>query len=232
MNDLELKNGSERKTMESHGTMAEQIVDMASVFYSRGWLYGTSGNLSAVVGENPLRIAITGSGLHKGKLDLDSIIEIDGNGKIISGNKRASSETALHLAVIKGVHAGSVFHTHSVWSTILSLRYQKQGGLMLEGYEMLKGLENVGTHKHSEWVPILENSQDMESLSVSVSQMLKDYPGIHGFMLSGHGLYTWGKTFQDAERHVEVLEFLLEVFAHSNPGTGNISGNHNHGGVE
>jgi len=33
----------------------------------------------------------------------------------------------------------------------------------------------------------------------------------HGFLLRGHGLYTWGRDVTEAKRHVEVLEFLLEV---------------------
>ena len=34
---------------------------------------------------------------------------------------------------------------------------------------------------------------------------------IYGFLLAGHGLYTWGKTIAEAKRHIEVLEFLFEV---------------------
>jgi methylthioribulose-1-phosphate dehydratase len=30
-------------------------------------------------------------------------------------------------------------------------------------------------------------------------------------LLRGHGLYTWGRTIEEAERHVEALEFLLET---------------------
>src|SRR5258705_2747229 len=35
----------------------------------------------------------------------------------------------------------SVLHTHSVWSTVLSGSHASQGGIALEGFEMLKGLE-------------------------------------------------------------------------------------------
>lgn len=223
---MELKNRDHEDKQGDFLAVADRIASIASVFYSRGWLLGTSGNLSAVVSKDPLRIAITGSGLHKGNLDASDIIEIDGDGNIISGEQKVSSETALHLAVIRVLHAGSVFHTHSVWSTILSRKYLKDGGIVLEGYEMLKGLENVSTHSHREWLPILENSQDMTSLSLMVSDILGKYPDVHGFLLAGHGLYTWGKTAGDAERQVEVLEFLLEVFARSDPGTANIQGKH------
>lgn len=203
-------------------SLAERLVEVASIFYSRGWLYGTSGNLSAVVTENPLTMAITGSGINKGRITPSEIIKINGDGHIIKGNLKKSSETPLHLAVVRELHAGSVLHTHSVWSAVLSRRYLGAGGLSLNGYEMLKGLEGVGTHQYSEWIPILENSQDMDSLSVSVSEILNKNPGIHGFMLAGHGLYSWGKTVEDAERHIEVIEYLLEVIGRSSAGTDNI----------
>ena len=34
-------------------------------------------------------------------------------------------------------------------------------GIALEGYEMLKGLSGVTTHAHREWLPIVDNDQDM-----------------------------------------------------------------------
>jgi methylthioribulose-1-phosphate dehydratase len=113
------------------------------------------------------------------------------------------------------MNAGAVLHTHSVWSTVLSGTFASQGGLGLEGYEMLKGLEGVRTHRHREWLPILENSQDILELSQEVSRTLRENPGIHGFLLRGHGLYTWGASLQEAKRHVEILEFLMEVLVRS-----------------
>jgi methylthioribulose-1-phosphate dehydratase len=35
-------------------------------------------------------------------------------------------------------------------------------------------------------------------------------PDMHGYLIAGHGLYTWGKSFEIAKRQLEVLEFLLE----------------------
>ena len=86
-----------------------------------------------------------------------------------------------------------------------------RGGIEIHGYEMLKGLEGVRTHEHREWLPILENSQDMTELSQRVAKLLRENCGLHGFLLREHGLYTWGATLQEAKRHVEILEFLMEV---------------------
>jgi methylthioribulose-1-phosphate dehydratase len=126
-------------------------------------------------------------------------------------SENASAETLLHLTVARLRGAGAVLHTHSIWGTVLSSQYASQGGVAIAGYEMLKGLAGVRTHEHREWLPILENSQDMAALAESVQQVLEQNPASHGFLLRGHGLYTWGRDLAAAKRHVEILEFLLEV---------------------
>ncbi len=192
-------------------TVADQLSEIGRDFYHRGWLYGTSGNLSAVLGSEPLRLAITATGVDKGRLSPSHMLEIDGNGEVIRGVLRPSSETFVHLAIVRNRHAGAVFHTHSVWSTVLSERYASRGGIEIRNYEMLKGLENVRTHQHREWIPVLGNSQDMRTLSQEIGNVVRLQPLVHGIVLRGHGLYTWGSSIEDAKRHVEVLEFLLEV---------------------
>ncbi len=132
---------------------------------------GTSGNFSAVISREPLRLGITSTGLDKGALTPAQFLEIDGAASVIRGDGRPSAEALLHVAIVNGVGAGAVLHTHSVWSTVLSGSHAPQGGIALEGYEMLKGLEGVHTHRHREWLPILENSQDMIELGARVSQM-------------------------------------------------------------
>ncbi len=164
-----------------------------------------------MVSREPLRLAMTSTGLDKGRLAPEQFLEIDGACSVVRGAGRPSAEALLHLAVVRGVNAGAVLHTHSVWSTVLSGTHAAQGGIALEGYEMLKGLEGVRTHKHREWLPILENSQDMTELAERVTSTLRELPGIHGFLLREHGLYTWGASLQEAKRHVEILEFLMEV---------------------
>ena len=192
---------------------AAQLAEIGRGFYARGWVLGTSGNFSAVVSREPLRVAITSTGVDKGALAAAHILEMDAGAGVVRGDGRPSAEALLHVAKVRGLGAGAVLHTHSVWSTVLSGTHASQGGVAIEGYEMLKGLEGVRTHQHREWLPILENSQDMEELSARVATTLRQNPGIHGFLLREHGLYTWGQSLQEAKRHVEILEFLMEVIA-------------------
>jgi methylthioribulose-1-phosphate dehydratase len=189
--------------------LADELAAVGRMFYGRGWALGTSGNFSAVVSRDPVRLAITASGMDKGALTADHILEIDDAAQVISGVGRPSAETLLHLAVVRLRGAGAVLHTHSIWSNIIS--GANQNGLWIEGHEMLKGLDGVTTHEHREWLPVIDNSQDMPNLARTVERVLYEQPRAHGFLLRRHGLYTWGRDLAEAKRHVEIFEYLLEV---------------------
>lgn len=193
--------------------IAKNLAEVGKNFYSRGWVLGTSGNFSSVISREPLRLAITSRGLDKGKLTLAQFLEIDGAGNVVGGSagQQPSAETLLHLAIVRLRNAGTVLHTHSVWSTVLSDLHALRGSIVFEGYEMLKGLEGVKSHEHKEYLPILENSQDMAELAQKVSATLRKHAGIRGFLLRGHGFYTWGASLKEAQHNVEILEFLMEV---------------------
>jgi len=200
---------------DSFSAAATCLAEIGRGFYARGWVLGTSGNFSAVISREPLRLAITSTGLDKGNLTSADFLEIDEEAHVAHGEGRPSAEALLHLAIVRERKAGAVLHTHSVWSTVLSGTHARHRGIALEGYEMLKGLEGVRTHTHREWLPILENSQDMVELAERVANVLQENPGLHGFLLKEHGLYTWGDGTSEAKRHVEILEFLMEVLGRS-----------------
>ena len=188
---------------------AQRLVEIGRRFDARGWVLGTSGNFSAVLDRDPLRLAITASGHAKGELTADQIIEIDDTGRVIGrATGRPSAETRLHLEIVSVRGAGAVLHTHSMWSTLLSQRHARAGGVTIEGYEMLKGLDGVHTHDHREWVPIVDNDQNMPRLARVVSDALDRHPRTHAVLIRRHGLYTWGASLADTVRHVEILEFL------------------------
>jgi len=191
--------------------LAASLAEAAGGFYHRGWALGTSGNFSAVVSPEPLRLVITASGMDKGRLTTDQFVQVDGDGKVVAGEGRPSDETKLHLTIVRQRPALAVLHTHSVWSTVLSNLPVKGGEIEITGYEMLKGLAGVRTHEHRERLPILDNSQDMDELARELEELLRRRPDAHGFLLRGHGLYTWGRSVSEARRHIEILEFLLEV---------------------
>ncbi len=191
--------------------LAAGLAKAARAFYGRGWVLGTSGNFSAVSSRDPLRLVISASSVDKGALSAGQFLEINQNAKLLRGRGNPSAEALLHIMLARERGAGAVLHTHSVWSTVLSEKHAREGGVAISGYEMLKGLDGVTTHQHREWLPIIENSQDMNELARRVSAALQRDRRAHGFLLRAHGLYTWGRNLAEARRQAEILEFLLEV---------------------
>jgi methylthioribulose-1-phosphate dehydratase len=190
---------------------AKQLATCGKEFYRRNWVLGTSGNFSAVIKQKPLKVCITASGNDKGTLDKSHFLEIDENAEVLKGIGKPSAETLLHLTIYNQRRANSILHTHSVWGTILCDVFAENGFLEIEGYEMLKGLAGVETHRHTEKLPIIENSQDYAELSHVIENVLRENPACHGVYLRRHGLYTWGKDIAEAKRHIEIFEFLFEV---------------------
>ena len=197
------------------------LVALIHAIHRRGWAPGTGGNFSLLVGRAPFRLLITPSGIDKGLVTPDDLLEVGEHGEPQKGHARPSAETLLHVAVMKTKGAQVVLHTHSIWNTLASLKPSigSPGGggqFQISGFEMLKGLCGVTTHAHVEQIPILANSQDIPELRSLLEQTLCDNPQAHAVLVAGHGLYTWGQSLAEAQRHLEVLEFLFEVVLRRN----------------
>ncbi len=182
-----------------------QLADAGRLFHSRGWVPGTGGNFSVRVDG---RVYVTASGTHKGELRLDDFVEVSAGGEVVGGERAASAETWLHLQRYAfDAGTGAVLHTHSVASTLLSMR---QDGISLQGYELLKILEGVDTHMSEVRIPVFDNDQDIPRLAAEVDAAMKRGEGLHGYLIRGHGLYAWGRNAAQARYRVEALEFLME----------------------
>jgi methylthioribulose-1-phosphate dehydratase len=188
--------------------VASEVAAASRALYARGLMPATSGNVSAVFARNPTELAVTPSGRPKGGLEAEDILRVDSRGRVMEGAGEPSAETPVHLAIVRARDAGAVVHTHSKAATILSLEIS--AGLALEGYELLKALSGVRTHEHREWLPSTPNRQDWDAAQGSIEALLGENPECHGFLIRGHGLYTWGEDLAEAFRHSEALEFLLE----------------------
>jgi methylthioribulose-1-phosphate dehydratase len=192
---------------------AAELVEIIRWINSRGWSPATSTNYSFKNSENPISICISQSGVDKSKFGTEHFMLIDAEGRPSNdfAHLRSSAETFLHTVLYQeNPEIEVILHTHSVYATILSQKYLSDGFLLLENYEVLKGLGNIKTHEVSVKVPIFENTQDIAALSEVFRSLYRKMPDMQGYLIAGHGLYTWGKNFEIAKRQLEVFEFLLE----------------------
>lgn len=186
--------------------LAQQLIDAGRFIDSKGWVPATSGNFSARLPDG--NIAITVSGKHKGRLQLDDIMLIDSNANSLDG-KKPSAETLLHTSLYRRFPTvQSVLHPHSINATLCSRLYKSE--IVLEDYELLKALAGVDTHESRVVIPIFANDQNIPRLADQVEQYMDMHGAVYAYIIAGHGLYTWGDSVQETLRHLEALEFLFE----------------------
>jgi methylthioribulose-1-phosphate dehydratase len=192
------------------------VCQHATGFYNQGWLMGTSGNLSCKVAatnaSQPLSFYITASGLDKGMLSPADFIWVTTNATpcLAEETRKPSAECLLHEAIYTHVPEASViYHIHSPFWTMLSSQLSTEtlpSVLALPAIEMLKGL-GASSHTENRSVLVLPNSQAMPELVALLATQWDSFI-VPGFVLQGHGLYTWGCSAFEAKRHVEIFEFL------------------------
>jgi methylthioribulose-1-phosphate dehydratase len=188
--------------------------------YQQGHMPATSGNLSMRIDD--ASCAVTASGRDKGRLRTDDVVrvtfaarggELQDTQAPAHSSLRPSAETALHTSLyarFPGV--GAVFHTHSRASTVLSRLAAASSEIWLESYELGKTLQGVANGQCRLRIPIFDNDPDMLALAARVTADLErnaEAP-CHGYIIRSHGLYAWGGSWQEALRHLEALDFMLD----------------------
>jgi len=212
------------------------LIAAARSFHERGWMLGTSGNLSARLDSGPIDadgpvIAITGSGASKGALTYTDIAVLPEESRDLlpalgAARRSPSAEVAIHRTVYERLpEAGAVFHVHTVASTALSRAAAAGDGpprpVVVEGLEMLKGLDvswRDGALRAE--LPVLANRADMGALAEDVGALLGAAPGLPALLVAGHGLTVWGATIEQTRNRLEAAEFICEVLWSERGGPG------------
>lgn len=188
--------------------LTQEIIEAGRFLYGRGWSPATSSNYSTRL--SATQALLTVSGKHKGQLGLDDVLATDLSGNSLEMGKKPSAETLLHTQLYCWrPEIGAVLHTHSVNATVLS-RLTPGDSIEFEDYELQKAFSGVVTHDSTVRVPIFDNDQNIERLAAKVQPWLQAHPECVGYLIRGHGLYTWGARMSDALRQIEAFEFLFE----------------------
>jgi len=188
--------------------LTEHFIQAGQFLYARGWSPATSSNYSARLSTD--QVLLTVSGKHKGQLSVEDILATDLQAQSLEPNKKPSAEALLHTQLYNWqANIQAVLHTHSVNATVLS-RLEHAAAIEFTDYELQKAFAGISSHEQPLLVPIFANDQDMPRLAKQVQAWLDNHPDCQGYLIRGHGLYTWGASMADALRQIEAFEFLLE----------------------
>ncbi|WP_372069554.1 methylthioribulose 1-phosphate dehydratase (plasmid) [Tistrella mobilis] len=191
---------------------AAAVIQAGRAAAARGWVPATSGNFSVRLDGG--RMLVTRSGRDKGRLVPADLAEVAIDGPAPAGT---SAETPLHQALYRDDPAiGAIFHVHSPASMLISHLRAGDGVLALAGWELQKAFAGITTHDVTVTVPVFPNDQDTVALAGRVSAHLATprpagQVAAPGYLLAGHGIYAWGATPADAERHLDAFDALFSL---------------------
>ncbi|WP_329285435.1 methylthioribulose 1-phosphate dehydratase [Streptomyces sp. NBC_00691] len=194
---------------------AQQLADISRTLYARGWMPGTSGNISMRLPDDPDRALITASGRDKGELTARDVVEVDAlTGRATPPvQDRPSAETSIHAAVYRVTGARAVIHVHSPYATVVAHRavaLDAVASVRVERFELLKGL-GLKNPAFTD-LPVFPNWPEVDRIADDVAARLTaDREGPPGLLLADHGITTWGDSLDQAKNRLECLESLCQL---------------------
>ncbi|MFF7361822.1 S-methyl-5-thioribose-1-phosphate isomerase [Streptomyces sp. NPDC008125] len=200
-----------------HARVAGELASLSRTLYERGWMPGTSGNLSARGSWGSGGTAlITASGRDKGAMTGADMVPVDAaTGRILDpAGPRASAETAIHAAVYRTTDARAVIHVHSPYATAAAVRAagprSGPASLLLRDFELLKGLGLADSTRTS--VPVFANWPDVTRIADEVAAHLEAHPGAPpGLLIAHHGITVWGADLAQARNRLECFESVFHL---------------------
>jgi len=177
--------------------LKKDIIEVGKRIYNRGYVASNDGNISARIDSG--RILITPTGVSKGFMKPEDLIIVDLSGKKITGKKKQSSESNMHLKIYKDrPDVMSVCHAHPPYSTAFAV-----AGIALNKMVLPEVIISIGT------IPIVEyGTTGTDELYGMISKYIQDFDA---FLLENHGALTVGSSVLNAYHKMETLEHAAMI---------------------
>ncbi|HXF76315.1 MAG TPA: class II aldolase/adducin family protein [Methylomirabilota bacterium] len=186
--------------------LEREMIDWGRRLFERRLISGWGGNLSCRLGRD--RFLITGQHAPLGFLTPKDLVRIDPSGKSLTKDRKASSETPMHLAVYRGTDAQAIVHVHPPMVLTFSLTHEAFSPVSFEEKY------TIGE------VPIIPQDTPTVTRPEKLVEALKYRPVV---IIKGHGTVAIGKDFQEAFLYTDLLEeavhcqFLKEGISTARP---------------
>lgn len=178
--------------------LRQEICQICHLLYERGYVVSNDGNVSARTERGT--ILVTPSGVGKGRMTPDMLVETDLDGNIFSGDRHPSSESKMHWMVYRErPDVMAVVHAHPPLSTAFAICRRPLNERYLA--EMVVGLGEV---------PVTEFAMlSTEEVPNSVKPFVQDHSAV---LLANHGALTWGPSLLSAFDRIETVEQTAKVY--------------------
>lgn len=179
------------------GKEKKELCRICHLLYQKDLVTATDGNVSMQAEEG--FILLTPSGKHKGMLEPEEILVLDGDGAVREGSGRPSKEYPMHRAVYEQrPEVNAVIHTHPVYTTAFALAGRNLPNDYLIEMPMMLGRTALAPFA-------LPGTKEMAE---AVKPFLEECSAI---LLKNHGALTMGKDLTEAYCRMEVMESIAKT---------------------
>ena len=169
-----------------------ELCRIAKMLYERGLVSGTDGNISMRTKENT--ILITPSGVNKGMLEPEQLLELSMDGTVVSGSGKPSRESGMHLGIYQTrPEIDTVIHTHPAAATAFAVC-----GKVLPDHCLIEVKTVIGRIGLAGYAPA-----GSEKLAEEVKREAEDADVI---FLQNHGVITCGTSPMAAFNKMDAVE--------------------------
>lgn len=186
------------------------LCELARRFYALGWASGTGGGVALLDSphDGAARILMAPSGVQKELIGPEDLFVLDARGAVVEqpAHLKLSACAPLFMHAFTQRGAGAVIHSHSRNAVAATLT--SGATFRVTHLEMIKGIAGHGYHDVLE-IPILENTAHECDLADALGAAIDAYPRTVAVLVRRHGVYVWGRTWQEAKTHAECLDYLF-----------------------
>src|SRR5271156_3464758 len=165
--------------------------------YERGYIVACEGNLSVRLDEE--RVLTTPTCMNKGMLSPDDLVIIDLEGKHVAGDRKASSELAMHLLFYRmRPDVNAICHAHPPTATGFAAAGRSLNQALLP--EVIIGLGQIPLVRYA--------TPGTPELSDAIEPFVPHYDAL---LLANHGAVTCGPDLLTSFFRMETIEHFAKI---------------------
>jgi len=174
-----------------------EIARFCHLIYEKGYVASTDGNVSARLPDG--HIMCTPTICNKGFVEPEDMVTIDIKGQRIRGERKASSEIAMHLLIYEmrpDIHA--VVHAHPPCATAYAA-----AGIPLNKALISEVVLALGC------IPLAEyGTPGTPELTKQLRPFVQSYDAL---LMANHGVVTYGVNLEDAFNRMDTVEHFAKI---------------------
>ncbi len=183
--------------MSSEAELRQQIADFSRLTYQKSYLASTDGNLSARLADG--NVICTPTIINKGFVRPEDPVVVDLEGQHVRGERRASSEIAMHTLIYKlRPDINAVAHCHPPCATAYAA-----AGIPLNKALISEVVLALGC------IPIADyGTPGTPELTDRLAPWVANYDAL---LMANHGVVTYGADMMEAYNRMDTVEHFAKI---------------------